>query len=74
MCSAHKQDKHGTIAGDVRVWHSAMHTAVTIVDKTEITHTYHVGVDPKNRPVTWKENSLAGIQPKGCRSLVIAPL
>ena len=38
MCSAHKQDKHRTIAGDARVWHLAMHTAVTMVDKTENTH------------------------------------
>ena len=43
MCSAHKQDKHGTIVGDARVWHSAMHTAVRTVDKTETTHISRAG-------------------------------
>ena len=38
LCSARKQDIHGTIAGDACVRHSAMHTAVTIAVKTEITH------------------------------------
>ena len=38
LCFAHKQGKHGTIAGDARVWLSAMHTAVTTVEKTETTH------------------------------------
>ena len=42
---------------------------------TTLTDTYkHVGVNHKNWPVTWKQNSLAGIRPRGCRSLVIAPL
>ena len=42
---------------------------------TILTDTYkHVGVNHKNWPVTWKQNSLAGIRPRGCRSLVIAPL
>ena len=38
MWSAHKQEKHDTIAGDPPVWHSAMHTAVTTVAATEITY------------------------------------
>ena len=28
-----------------------------------------MGVDPRNRPVTWQQNSLAGIQPRRRRSL-----
>ena len=38
MCSGYKHNNHGTIAGDAGVWHSAMHTAATTVDKTETTH------------------------------------
>ena len=42
---------------------------------TTLTYTYkHVGVNHKNWPVTWKQNSLAGIRPRGCRTLVITPL
>ena len=42
---------------------------------TTLTDTYkHVGVNHKNWPVTWKQNSLAGIRLRGCRSLVITPL
>ena len=73
MCSAHKEVEQGTVAGDAVVWHSAMHTAVTTVDKKKL-HTYHAGRDPKSRPVTWKQNSPAGIQPSECRTLVLAPL
>ena len=42
---------------------------------TTLTDTYkHLGVNHKNWPVTWKQNSLAGIRPRGCCSLVIAHL